>query len=163
MAEEDKVVAAESLLAVVPAVAVEALLNDYKDDDWEVNSDAGLDRIGRVVVNCNLRELREKCRATKRKVPTSMARVFTLAIDLLGSVEAYSLTKKRTYLLDQRQEPKVRFENRGIQRDENCKAVADVEEYEFREGHACKLDKVRDLCKLRKSKRLQERHKYVVD
>lgn len=88
--EEEKVVATEPAAAVLPAVDVAALLTVNEDDDWKLGGAVGSDEVEHVGVKRKLREGLGKCCAKRRKVPTSVVKLFTLASELLGSVEAYT-------------------------------------------------------------------------
>lgn len=87
-AENEKTVVAELVVAAVPTFDNDALLDVNEDDDCKLEGTVGLDEVERDSVRRKLRELQEKCRAKRRKVLTSVAEAFTLANELLDSVEA---------------------------------------------------------------------------
>lgn len=79
MAEEEEVFAPESAVVEVPAVDVDALLTVDVDDDRELNGAFDLGEAKNVGVKRNLRELQERRRAKRQKVPRSAAEAFTKA------------------------------------------------------------------------------------
>lgn len=57
MAEKDKVFVAEAVVAAVPAVGIDELLDVNEEDDWELESAVGLGEVVHVHVKRKLRGL----------------------------------------------------------------------------------------------------------
>lgn len=86
-AEEEKVVAAEPEAAAVPTVHNDALLGVNEDDHRNLENAVGLDKVEHFEVKRKLRRLQERYHVKRKKVPTSVVETFTLARDLLRSVD----------------------------------------------------------------------------
>lgn len=94
---------------------------------------------------------------------TSVADLFKLVSQLLGSLGTYSSTMERSACLLRGKEPEVGPENIAVDQDGNHKTLADAQVQETREGHTRELDKLRNWSKVRESELLKERDKFVAE
>lgn len=95
MAEEEEVVTAELVVAALPAVNNNSLLDVNADSDWRLEDAVALGEVKRVGLKHKSRELLKKCCAKRWKVSTSVAESFTLTSELLGTVDAHmSMTER---------------------------------------------------------------------
>lgn len=97
-----------------------------------------------------LRQSQEKCRAMRQNVLTSVAEVFTLANELLGSTRAHTSMAKRAPRVNRGEVLEVEPKNVADGQEGSCKALVDAHIKETRDVHVCELDAVRDF--LRRAK-----------
>lgn len=179
MVEGEEVVAAEQVVAAVPAVDSSEFFDVNEDGDWELEGAVGLDEVEHVWVKSKLYELQEKCRAKKRTVVASVGKAFSLAIELRGSVDAHMSMAERASCENHGKDLKVEPETMKDEQDGSRKAftdltfehaelrksadvakqLVDAQIVEAREDHARKLDTLRSLHKARKGDLSQDVYK----
>lgn len=181
MAEKEETIAAELVVAAVPTADNDLLLDMNKTDDWKVEGAASVEEVESVEVKRKLRKLQTHCCTKMQKVLASVAEAFTLANEILVSVDVHTSKAERATCADRGEVHKVKSETMIDVRDGSRKLrptlllntrscvswlgqqTIDTQMKKTREAHARKLDALRDLYTARESDSLQEHNKWLED